>query len=64
MSAEKLVKGVLQGNRRDLARLISLVEDEAPSADEALSSLYKHTGNALIVGVTGPPGSGKSTLVT
>jgi len=64
LSAEKLVKGVLQGNRRDLARLISLIEDEDPSADEALSSLYKHTGKSLIVGVTGPPGSGKSTLVT
>ncbi len=64
MPARKLVKGVLKRNRRDLARLISLVEDGDPSADEALSMLYKHTGKAMIVGVTGPPGSGKSTLVT
>lgn len=62
--AKKLVEGVLKGQRRDLARLITLIEDEDPSADEALSKLYKHTGKAFIIGVTGPPGSGKSTLVT
>ncbi|MCK5301845.1 MAG: methylmalonyl Co-A mutase-associated GTPase MeaB [Candidatus Thorarchaeota archaeon] len=62
--ATKLVKGVLKGNRRDLARLITLIENEHSSASAALSMLYKHTGNAHIVGVTGPPGSGKSTLVT
>ncbi len=64
MPATKLVKGVLKGNRRDLARLITLIENEHSSASAALSMLYKHTGNAHIVGVTGPPGSGKSTLVT
>ncbi len=64
MPATKLVKGVLKGNRRDLARLITLIENEHSSAATALSMLYKHTGNAHIVGVTGPPGSGKSTLVT
>ncbi|MHA1587750.1 MAG: methylmalonyl Co-A mutase-associated GTPase MeaB [Candidatus Thorarchaeota archaeon] len=64
MLATKLVKGVLKGNRRDLARLITLIENEHSSASAALSMLYKHTGNAHIVGVTGPPGSGKSTLVT
>ena len=64
MPATKLVKGVLKGNRRDLARLITLIENEHSSASVALSMLYKHTGNAHIVGVTGPPGSGKSTLVT
>ncbi len=58
------MKGVLKGNRRDLARLITLIENEHSSAANALSMLYKHTGNAHIVGVTGPPGSGKSTLVT
>jgi LAO/AO transport system kinase len=59
-----LVKGVLSGNRRDLARLISLIEDEDADATKALSQLYKHTGKAHIIGVTGPPGSGKSSLVT
>lgn len=64
MSVEKLVEGVLSGKRRELARLISLIEDEDPIASEALSQLYRNTGRAKIIGVTGPPGSGKSTLVT
>ena len=64
MSATQLVEGVLSGNRRDLARLISLIEDEEPSVPEALGQLYRHTGRGHIVGITGPPGSGKSTLVT
>jgi LAO/AO transport system kinase len=59
-----LVNGVLSGKRRELARLISLIEDEDGAALEALSQLYKHTGKAHIIGVTGPPGSGKSSLVT
>ncbi len=64
LSIKDLVKGVLQGKRLALARLISLIEDEDASAPDALSLLYKHTGRAHIVGVTGPPGSGKSTIVT
>ncbi|MFW9981344.1 MAG: methylmalonyl Co-A mutase-associated GTPase MeaB [Candidatus Thorarchaeota archaeon] len=60
----ELVKGVLKGNRRDLARLISLIENEDSDAPEALSKLYRHTGKAHIIGVTGPPGSGKSSLLT
>ncbi len=64
MSVTDLVNGVLNGKRRDLARLISLIENEDAEASEALSQLYKHTGKAHIIGVTGPPGSGKSSLVT
>ncbi len=64
MPVNGLVKGVLSGNRRDLARLISLIENEDADATKALSQLYKHTGKAHIIGVTGPPGSGKSSLVT
>ncbi len=64
MSAEKLVKGVLGGERRQLAKLITLIEDEDPIASEVLGRLYKHTGRAKVIGITGPPGSGKSTLVT
>ncbi len=60
----EIVKGVLNGKRRELARLISLIENEDLEATEALSQLYKHTGRAHIIGVTGPPGSGKSSLVT
>lgn len=59
----ELATRVLAGDRRALARLISLVEDERPAAREALASLYPHTGRAHVVGVTGAPGTGKSTLV-
>jgi LAO/AO transport system kinase len=64
VSVTELVDGVLSGKRRDLARLISLIENEDSQAQEALIQLYKHTGKAHIIGVTGPPGSGKSSLVT
>lgn len=59
----ELVRDALQGNRYALARLISLVEDNGAQAREALAALYPHTGGAHVVGVTGPPGTGKSTLV-
>ncbi|MCS7283891.1 MAG: methylmalonyl Co-A mutase-associated GTPase MeaB [Anaerolineae bacterium] len=62
MSVE-LVSRVLTGDRRALARLISQIEDEEPSVQEALSALHPHTGRAHIVGITGAPGTGKSTLV-
>jgi len=58
-----LVAEALGGNRYALARLISLVEDDDAASQRALSTLYTHTGHAHLVGVTGPPGSGKSTLV-
>ncbi|MGY5853013.1 MAG: methylmalonyl Co-A mutase-associated GTPase MeaB [Candidatus Thorarchaeota archaeon] len=64
MSVADLVAGVLSQKRRHLARLISMIEDEDSQAMEALSKLYKHTGKGHIIGVTGPPGSGKSSLVT
>jgi LAO/AO transport system kinase len=57
------VPDVLAGDRRALARLISIVEDGRPQARLALADLYPHTGHAHIVGVTGAPGTGKSTLV-
>lgn len=64
MSISEIVDGVLSGKRRYLAKLISLIENEDACAQEALVQLYKHTGKAHIIGVTGPPGSGKSSLVT
>jgi len=64
LSVDELVNGVLGRKRRFLARLISLIENEDAVAVDALSRLYKHTGKAHVVGVTGPPGSGKSSLVT
>jgi LAO/AO transport system kinase len=64
VSVTELVDGILSGKRRNLAQLISLIENEDSRAQEALIQLYKHTGKAHIIGVTGPPGSGKSSLVT
>jgi LAO/AO transport system kinase len=58
-----LVTGVLAGRRRAVARAISLIENDGAEAHRALAALHPHTGRAHIVGVTGPPGSGKSTLV-
>ena len=64
MSKSEVANGVLEGKRRALAQLITMIEDEDPAATKALAELYKHTGHAHIIGVTGPPGSGKSTIVT
>jgi LAO/AO transport system kinase len=63
-SATELVERLLAGERLALARLISLVERDAPGARQALQCLYPSTGRARLVGITGPPGSGKSTLTT
>ncbi len=58
-----LLKDVLAGDVRSAARLMRDLDDEIPSAQRALQRLYRHTGRAYIVGVTGAPGAGKSTLV-
>lgn len=58
----ELVRRARQGDVRAIARLISLAENEAPEATAALQELYTHTGSAHVIGVTGPPGSGKSTI--
>lgn len=58
-----LIAPVLGGDRRALARLITRVENRAPDALEALARLHPHTGRATLIGVTGAPGTGKSTLV-
>jgi LAO/AO transport system kinase len=59
---EDLVRRLLAGERRALARAITLVENQAPEGHEALRSLYAHTGRAHTIGVTGGSGAGKSTL--
>ncbi|HUR34237.1 MAG TPA: methylmalonyl Co-A mutase-associated GTPase MeaB [Vicinamibacterales bacterium] len=58
-----LSERVLAGEARAVARAISLIEDEAPAAADLVRAIFPHTGHAYLVGVTGPPGAGKSTLV-
>ncbi len=60
---QQLVSDLVQGNRRAAARLISQIENDDPEKRELLKDLYPYTGNAYVIGVTGAPGSGKSSLV-
>jgi LAO/AO transport system kinase len=58
-----LTDSVLEGNRLALARLLTQVENELPEGRTALAGLFPHTGRAHLIGVTGAPGTGKSSLV-
>jgi LAO/AO transport system kinase len=60
---ENLAQAVREGQRLALARLLSLIENEQPQGEVALAELYPLSGRAYIVGVTGAPGTGKSSLV-
>jgi LAO/AO transport system kinase len=59
----ELAQRLLAGDRRALARAISLVENDDPAGWELVREVYPHTGKAAIFGITGAPGSGKSTLI-
>jgi LAO/AO transport system kinase len=63
MSDSTLAQRLLDGDRRALARAITLVEDDRPEGWELVKEVYPHTGKASVVGFTGPPGVGKSTLI-
>jgi LAO/AO transport system kinase len=63
-TVEGLASGIRAGDRRALARAISLVENGDPLAYELVRELYPETGSAYVVGVTGPPGVGKSSLIS
>src|SRR4051794_38335291 len=58
-----LAERLLAGDKRALARAISLVEDDDPEGWALVREVYPHTGRASVIGFTGPPGSGKSTLI-
>lgn len=60
---DELVASLRGGSRRAVARLLTLVENERAGADEALAALFPHTGRAWVIGITGAPGTGKSSLV-
>ena len=59
----EISEGILKGEKRAIARAISAVEDGRPEATELLKEVFAHTGRALVIGITGAPGAGKSTLV-
>ena len=57
----EMVEKVIAGDKLSVSRSISMVENEVPEAEELMKALYSHTGGAHIIGITGPPGAGKST---
>jgi LAO/AO transport system kinase len=63
VTADDLAARVRSGDRRAIARAISLVESETAAAAPLIAALHPFTGHAYLVGITGPPGAGKSTLV-
>ncbi|HEV3001977.1 MAG TPA: methylmalonyl Co-A mutase-associated GTPase MeaB [Solirubrobacteraceae bacterium] len=62
-SSDSLAERLLAGDKRALARAISLVENDDPLGWEVVQEIYPHTGRAALMGLTGPPGAGKSTLI-
>jgi LAO/AO transport system kinase len=58
----ELARGVLAGDRRSIARAITLAENDSAEAQKLIAAIYPHTGRAHIIGLTGPGGAGKSTL--
>jgi len=58
----ELINKLLQGDKRACARIITKIENNEDEAVDILKEIYKHTGKAHVVGITGPPGGGKSTL--
>lgn len=61
--AEEVAKGVLAGDRRSIARAITIIENNMPEAAKLVATIYPYTGKAHVIGLTGPGGSGKSTLI-
>ena len=63
MNKERLIEKLSEANVRAVARLITLIENEDPLSEEILKKVWKKTGQSYIIGITGPPGAGKSTIV-
>ena len=59
---KKLATAIRNGDRLAVARALTLIENEEPRYTSLLNSLHPHTGRAYRIGITGPPGAGKSTL--
>jgi LAO/AO transport system kinase len=65
LKLDELIRGILKGDRRSVSRAISIVENEQVSynAKKIVKEIFQYTGRAHIVGITGPPGIGKSTMI-
>ena len=64
MQNKSLQEGLLQGKPLAIARAITAVENETPAAKDIIRFIQSHLGNAQTIGVTGPPGAGKSTILS
>jgi len=64
MEYSNLITKLLEGNTRAAARLITIVENDIDAAETIINSIFRNTGNAYILGITGAPGSGKSTFIS
>jgi len=60
---EEITRGVFSGDRRSIARAITIIENNTAESEKLIASVYPRTGKAQIIGLTGPAGSGKSTLI-
>jgi len=60
---DKFIEKLEKSDKRTIARLITLIENEDPLAEDYLKEVWKRTGSSYIIGITGPPGAGKSTIV-
>ena len=58
-----IVDNLILGDKRAIARSISIIDDEDPQSHEILKKIYQRTGKAITIGFTGPGGAGKSTLI-
>jgi LAO/AO transport system kinase len=58
-----LVRGVVKGNRKDISKAITVLEDDLPGSGRLYAEIYRRGGNAFVLGVAGPPGAGKSSLI-
>ena len=63
MKSDKLIKQLKQGDVRAVARLLTLIENEDKCVETILRNIWPLTGKSYIIGITGPPGAGKSTIV-
>ncbi|MEO8664446.1 MAG: methylmalonyl Co-A mutase-associated GTPase MeaB [Ignavibacteria bacterium] len=59
---KELIASILAGDKRTIAKALTIIENEEAGSETILKSLYKHTGKAHRIGITGPPGAGKSTI--